>query len=643
MIIGPNGTGKSTLVCAICLGLGFPPSCLGRAKDIGEYVKHGHREAEIEIEIAGGPRHKGRNPTIRCQIKRDGNKTQWYINGSTSTRKEVKQLVEKLHIQIDNLCQFLPQDRVVEFAQLSPIELLESTQKAAAPEQMSEWHNELKRLGKERLKLHQDQGTAKEHLDQLQGRQNQQRADVERMNERKALLEKVGLLEKGRTLVRYQTERKKYQEMESQRNHAKEYLRTLQTEMEPALRSVNAKESYHGQLTRVLKNRKTMVGRMEERTKQIEAKMEDLKTKIGGCDAELEAERKNDQKRRQDKKRHELNISKLRSRLNDQPVEFNAAEYNVRIREKEREIQELDNHKEELAEQRAPLMDKARERKKDLIDAQKNLENLRTESGQQLTKLNQLSKDTAKLWDWVQRYQNKFEGKVYGPPIIECSVKDRRYVDAVESLLQRGDLIACTVTSSADFKTLQEVAYGQMHLKDIVIRSVNRDLAHFQPPMSREALADFGFDAWAIDLLDGPEPVLTMLCDNVRFHKTGVTLKQLNDAQYERLSSESSPITTWVTGRQIYQVSRRREYGSQASSTMVNALRKARLWTDQAIDPGVERDLKQRVDELRDEMDELLNQVGSIKTQADDLTKRQAELQTERVWFPHSHMASLLI
>lgn len=29
MVIGPNGTGKSTLVCAICLGLGWPPSVSG--------------------------------------------------------------------------------------------------------------------------------------------------------------------------------------------------------------------------------------------------------------------------------------------------------------------------------------------------------------------------------------------------------------------------------------------------------------------------------------------------------------------------------------------------------------------------------------------------------------------------------------
>lgn len=35
MVIGPNGTGKSTLVCAICLGLGWPPkvSCFRSVHD----------------------------------------------------------------------------------------------------------------------------------------------------------------------------------------------------------------------------------------------------------------------------------------------------------------------------------------------------------------------------------------------------------------------------------------------------------------------------------------------------------------------------------------------------------------------------------------------------------------------------------
>ena len=631
MIIGPNGTGKSTLVCAICLGLGFPPSCLGRAKEVGEYVKHGHREAEIEIEIAVGPQHKGRNPTIRCQIKREGNKTVWHINGSGAARKEVRQLVDRFHIQVDNLCQFLPQDRVVEFAQLTPVELLESTQQAAAPDQMSEWHNDLKRLGKDRMKLVQDQAAAKEHLSQLQARQNHQRAEVERLTERNALLEKVKLLEKARPAIRYQAEKAKFDEMKKRRELAQKELSTLQKETEPALRSMHAKEGYCSQLSQVHQHRKKMVEKSEEHAKKLETKLEDHKAQIAGCDAELDAEKKNDQKKKQDKKRLEHNLSKLRDRLNDEPVEFNPTEYNVRIREKERELQQLDNRKDELAEQKDSLMETVRDRKDRLDDAKRSLDNLRTESGQRLSKLSQLSKDTATAWGWIQQHQDQFEGRVFGPPIIECSVKDRRYADAVESLLQRGDLIALTVTSSKDFINLQEQLYGKKHLKDIVIRSVNRRLADFQSPVPRETLADYGLDEWAIDLLEGPEPVLSMLCDNNRFSKIAVTLKQLSENNFQKLSSEASPITTWITGRQHYQITRRREYGPQASSTMVNSLKTARWWTDQPTDSGVERELKRTVAELTEEMTELANQRDELRAQIEKFTSQWRDIEAEKV------------
>jgi chromosome segregation ATPase len=41
VVIGPNGTGKSTLVCALALGLGGPTSILGRAKDVADFIRHG--------------------------------------------------------------------------------------------------------------------------------------------------------------------------------------------------------------------------------------------------------------------------------------------------------------------------------------------------------------------------------------------------------------------------------------------------------------------------------------------------------------------------------------------------------------------------------------------------------------------------
>ena len=51
VVIGANGTGKSTIVCGICLGLGGKPSILGRATSVTEYIKHGKTTAVIEVEL----------------------------------------------------------------------------------------------------------------------------------------------------------------------------------------------------------------------------------------------------------------------------------------------------------------------------------------------------------------------------------------------------------------------------------------------------------------------------------------------------------------------------------------------------------------------------------------------------------------
>ncbi|RKP15528.1 hypothetical protein ROZALSC1DRAFT_3966, partial [Rozella allomycis CSF55] len=53
LVIGANGTGKSTIVCAICLGLGGSPNLLGRSKSTVEFIKHGHTSAHIEIHVKG--------------------------------------------------------------------------------------------------------------------------------------------------------------------------------------------------------------------------------------------------------------------------------------------------------------------------------------------------------------------------------------------------------------------------------------------------------------------------------------------------------------------------------------------------------------------------------------------------------------
>eukprot|EP00977_Amphora_coffeiformis_P029168 scaffold39151_cov122-Amphora_coffeaeformis.AAC.1 len=114
MVIGPNGTGKSSVLNAICLGLGGTPAVLGRADDVRAFVQHGKDKAVIEITLAPGDhvirremdRHKG------SEKGRGRGASTFYINDEKVTEKQVQQLVrETYHIQVANLCTFLPQDK----------------------------------------------------------------------------------------------------------------------------------------------------------------------------------------------------------------------------------------------------------------------------------------------------------------------------------------------------------------------------------------------------------------------------------------------------------------------------------------------------------------------------------------------------
>ncbi|KAJ3140861.1 Structural maintenance of chromosomes protein 5 [Physocladia obscura] len=99
MVIGPNGTGKSTIVCAIALGLGGKPEILGRAKEIKEFVKKNQDMAVIEIEL----KTKTGSVIIERSFRNNANTSAWKIDGKSCSEKFVKDFIRGLSIQVDNL------------------------------------------------------------------------------------------------------------------------------------------------------------------------------------------------------------------------------------------------------------------------------------------------------------------------------------------------------------------------------------------------------------------------------------------------------------------------------------------------------------------------------------------------------------
>lgn len=293
-------------------------------------MKHDCDEATIEIELAGPPRFS-RNPVIRRIIKKEDNKSSFTINGKTASRAQVLKLAQSFSIQIDNLCQFLPQDKVSEFAKLTPVQLLQSTQRAAAAPEMLEWHENLKNLRSEQKKLQMDNKGDVDLLANLRNRQEMQRADVERMRQQIQIKRKIEILESFRPVAKYREYSEQYKITKANKERLQQELNELKDELEPSLRAVNSKESYCSQISDVIKHKKREIEKADSAASKLESKIEQFENSMKDLSAQVEAEKKSGrQQRQQDRKIHQT-LESLKRQMDEAPDEFDVDAYNEQI------------------------------------------------------------------------------------------------------------------------------------------------------------------------------------------------------------------------------------------------------------------------------------------------------------------------
>lgn len=96
LVIGPNGTGKSTLVSGIILGLGGRPKTLGRGNTLSTYVKSGKATAKIEITL----KKSATEDVVIGRSFDNFNMQQWYLNGTKVTLKEINEVINSFNIQV---------------------------------------------------------------------------------------------------------------------------------------------------------------------------------------------------------------------------------------------------------------------------------------------------------------------------------------------------------------------------------------------------------------------------------------------------------------------------------------------------------------------------------------------------------------
>uniref|UniRef100_A0A8C3S8H4 Structural maintenance of chromosomes protein 5 n=1 Tax=Chelydra serpentina TaxID=8475 RepID=A0A8C3S8H4_CHESE len=493
MIVGANGTGKSSIVCAICLGLAGKPSFIGRADKVGLYVKRGCSKGLVEIELFKTPN----NLIIKREIHVANNASVWFVNKKPSTLKIVEEQIAALNIQVGNLCQFLPQDKVGEFAKLSKTELLEATEKSVGLPEMYQFHCELKNFRERERELENSLQEKTNFLEKMKQRNERYKQDVERYYERKRHLDLIEILEKKRPWVEYENVRQQHEEVKQNRDHAKEELKKLQQTKSPMTQQIQEVEKQWRNLDIKIKEKtieikdtsqkcKQKQDAVEKKDKQIEEIQQGLRMKT---DEEMDRRKRihNTRKMIEDWQ------NELNSTGNSENLQPQIDSINNELRQLQEEKANIDGEMSDLRRERENL-EREKKRVTDRIVQFNNMMNLKED------KLRGRYRDTHNALLWLRENKDRFKRSVCEPMMLAVRDHQKLKVNAV-----------CAPAQSC---------------------------AENRPSRSVEELHQYGVFSYLRELFDAPHPVMSYLCSQYRVHDVPVGTEKTR-SMIERVIQET--------------------------------------------------------------------------------------------------------
>ncbi|KAG8455241.1 hypothetical protein GDO86_001439 [Hymenochirus boettgeri] len=515
MIVGANGTGKSSIVCAICLGLAGKTSFIGRADKVGFYVKRGCQKGYVELELY----KSSGNIIIKREINVANNHSVWYLNLKNASLKMVEEQVAALNIQVGNLCQFLPQDKVGEFAKLSKIELLEATEKSVGPPEMYKFHCELKNYREKEKELENAFKSKAEFLEKLSQRNERYKQDVERYYQRKRHLDKIDMLNRKRPWVEYETVRQQYEEVKQKCNSLKDELKKLQELQTPISQKIQQIEKKQRAIDVKVREKANEIKETSQKCKQKQDDLERKDTEINNIQHSLGMKRAEEQDRQK-------KISNIQKMIEDWTNELstigNQEDLQPEINRIENEIRHIQNERanneSEMSDIKMERQSLEREKrdKSNRITQLDNLMNLKEE------KLRKMFSDTYNAVVWLKENSDKFKKCVCKPIMLEINVKDQNHAKFVENHISMNDMRAFVFESQEDMQVFLKEIRDKQNLRVNAVCSPQDSFAERRPRIPLADLKQYGFFSYLRELFDAPYPVMNYLCSQYSVHEVPV-------------------------------------------------------------------------------------------------------------------------
>ncbi|CCH40538.1 Structural maintenance of chromosomes protein [Wickerhamomyces ciferrii] len=617
MIIGPNGTGKSTFVCAVCIGLAGSPTLLGRQKALAGFIKNGEESATVEITL----KNKAGLPEI--VIKREfyqSNKSDWYVNNRPTSEQKVKALLKDMNIQLDNLCQFLPQERVADFAKLKPEELLEETERAIEVDLLDK-HHELIKLDDERAVVAEELETKTGEFDKQTEERTRFEEEARKYEEFQRKKQEFDDHEKLLPYAQIQDMKVQLQAVKDERDKLKNDLAEIKELARPYEDAASSFDdsirNYSNEVHDLTKDQKDVQHSID----QWKQKLSDLETKHQKLLDLIDHHRQ-----RAEVKKRELNHSKQ--------------QYEKVVHDRN-EIQLVDAETvREYQDKALKLFDQINEYGSRASDLESDLARTRRE-GQQLQdrigQLNQQFKSKDKIHILDQRITNafnrqaptvkkavqilrsqeyaKFRGQVFEPPCITISTTRNEYSAYLEEIVDQQTVFAITAASKAVYTDISKEIF-EKHRLNVPFRYLSGRKPN--PKISSEQLKRLGFDGYLRDFVIGPQEVIEMLSETSFIYDIPVSIRGITEQQIEyikdyRTSDGNLMFRKFISGDSLFALSKSR-YGSQQVTIKTSQIN---MQPRQFSSGGLTEERKQ----------ELTNQIKQVQMRFEDVNQRKENLK----------------
>eukprot|EP00250_Pteridium_aquilinum_P020889 c2497_g1_i1 orf=333-3566(-) len=615
LVIGPNGTGKSSLVCAIAIGLAGEPQLLGRASSIGDYVKRGEESGWVRLTLRG--MSAGETVEIQRKINKQ-NKTDWFLGGRPVPKRDILDLVQQFNIQVNNLTQFLPQDRVCEFAKMTPIQLLEETEKAVGDPELSRHHRFLIEKTEQLRKLEVIVGQHDSRLNEMKALNAERERDVERVRQRNELLSKAELMKKKRPWLIFDSKRQALLELKEKEKQAKQNLQILAQKMIELRAPIEVKRELKENTEDTCKKILAAKAKLDAKRSQLTEKENHMGVQVKSKLGEIEDLQSRELHRQQriEKARQELQAAErdLSSLVPYEPPRIEIETLSTQIQELELLADEKKRQKQDKESLRSQKM-------RTLEHCAKRLEHIESFGTRRLQAL----KDTGaryifEAYQWVQDHRNEFQMDVYGPVLVEVNLSNQEYAAYLEGHVPSFMWKAFVTQNSSD----RDLLYANLKKFGVPILNFTASSDSSRAPVVTPEMQSLGIKTRLIDVFTAPPVVKEILRTQAMLDQSFIGTSEAN--RQANRANQLGIMDLW-TPENHYRWSTSR-YGGHISASVM-PVRPARIFS-LSVDMREQRELQQKKLEAEDALGSIENELRHLSNEQRQLEDDAAKLHRQR-------------